>query len=317
MFLKNLFEKLKKHAESKNSLKTGLLLMGFSLLAVILLFAVSNRFLPAKEGEENAGTDSLVLSSNFDDRPEPSANHSQASLISSPENDFLPGTGIGEFSDNSLSDADTSKKDGFDVKGDDEDSLPVLSEGKDDDRAVSRDTYIYTREDLKKTGAFFSANTEKLAKSLEGGSYASKVILLDENIKTYAYVYAKNDVFAENLNGFFYYLIDESVSTESLSPVVLTIDKLFEESKREEVRADGSFAEKEIAGKLKASLKVFLGDLYREEVYDFIIENYREIFRLVEEGNSPPICLYELQVPGLRVYFRNAFMTYVEFILTG
>lgn len=171
----------------------------------------------------------------------------------------------------------------------------------------------HSREELIRTAEYFIERSTNLEESLKSEKYFAKTIRLDDMTKTNAYVYAKNEVYADSLNGFFYYLIDETVSTSCLSPVVLCVSTLFDEPQRQTVIGNRSYAEPLILDKLEGSLKALLGELYRDEVLDFIYDNYKMLFDTRLGGGSVPICFYKLSVPGLEVYFRNAFMTYIEF----
>ncbi len=173
----------------------------------------------------------------------------------------------------------------------------------------------HPREELKRTSEYFVKRIPQLEKSLAEGRFYAKTVLLDESTKTSAYVYAVDENYADRLNGFFYYLIDETVSVSSLSPVVLTVSILFDEPDREMRIADGSFADPGILKTLEESLSALLGGLYDDRVLEFIYQNYSRIFAARIKGEAAPFCYYKLELQGLDVYFRNAFMTYIEFFV--
>ena len=184
------------------------------------------------------------------------------------------------------------------------------------DETVSSEVIIdpvHSKDELKRTAKYFMDRKPELEASLKNGHFCSKTILLDGSSGIYAFVYARDENYSESLNGFFYYLIDSSASSKALSPVVLSVSTLFDESLRKEVTANGSYADPVIYEALRCSLKALLGSLYDEEVLRFIYQNYCRLFSTRLAGGNVPICFYKLELPGLDVYFRNAFMTYIEF----
>ena len=172
-----------------------------------------------------------------------------------------------------------------------------------------------TSQELRETADFFLTRKEKLERSFDGASYCFKKILLDESKNIYAYSYAKNEAYATSLNGYFNYLLDENASTTYLSPCVLNLGVLFEEENRRARAEDRSYADQDILASFKQSLIALLGDHYEEEVFDFIYTNYKYLFDVRLSGESVPIVAFKMETSFFEIYFRNSFITYVEFFI--
>ncbi|MHB1453224.1 MAG: hypothetical protein ACYCYM_04620 [Saccharofermentanales bacterium] len=175
--------------------------------------------------------------------------------------------------------------------------------------ARSRDTIVRTAE-------FFRTTVPRLESVLSGSSHFSTTILLDPGTQTSAYILAKDSNYAANLNGYFYFLIDASASAEMVSPAVLSISALFEEDCRDECTGNGTFAQPDILETLERSLKAVLGKYYRNEIYEFIYNNYREVFSKRIKGEKVSAKAVKLILPGIDIIYRDSFMTYVEFYIT-
>lgn len=172
------------------------------------------------------------------------------------------------------------------------------------------------RDTILRTSAIFKAAIPELESALSDSSRFSKTILLDSGTQTSAYILAKDNNYAANLNGYFYYLIDASASAEMVSPAVLSISALFEEDGRAECTGNGTFAQADILDTLEASLKAVLGKYYRNEIFEFIYDHYREVFSKRYKGEKVSAEAVKLILPGIDIIYRDSFMTYVEFYIT-
>ena len=170
---------------------------------------------------------------------------------------------------------------------------------------------------IRRTSEFFTAAIPALQEALASGSRYDRTILLDPGVRTSAYILARDANYAANLNGYFYFMIDESGSTEMVSPAVLSIAALFDDEEREACMEDGTFAAPDVLGTLRSSLKALLGSYYSEEVFDFLYGNYRERFSRRLRGEPVSSEAVKLVRPGLEVVYRDSFMTYVEFYILG
>lgn len=172
------------------------------------------------------------------------------------------------------------------------------------------------RDTILRTSAYFKAAIPDLESALSGSSRFSRTILLDADTQTSAYILAKDNNYAANLNGYFYYLIDASASAEMVSPAVLSISALFEEDSRAECTSNGTFAQADILDTLEASLKAVLGKYYSDEIFEFIRNRYRDAFSKRYKGEKVSAEAVKLVLPGIDIIYRDSFMTYVEFYIT-
>jgi hypothetical protein len=165
------------------------------------------------------------------------------------------------------------------------------------------------------TVEYFSNRTSFLSKSLSESSFYFIERLLDETTQTRAFIIARDENYALNLNGYFYYLLDRTSSSDIVSPFVLNISVLFDESSREEVCRSEEYAQRKHLNALKNSLSAALGRYYTEEVYEFIYEGYKETFAGRINGQPSKASLYKLKVNDLEIIFHNSFLTYIEFYI--
>ncbi len=172
------------------------------------------------------------------------------------------------------------------------------------------------RATVARTSAFFAAAIPDLQASLSGSTRYAGTILLDEITRTSAHILAENANCASNLNGYFYYLIDETASTDVLSPAVLCLSILFDEDHRAACIADGTFAQKDLLDLFKRSLKAVLGSRYSDRIFDFLYGRYRDMFAKKYRGESVPAEAVRLTLPGIEIIYRDSFMTYAEFYIT-
>jgi hypothetical protein len=168
---------------------------------------------------------------------------------------------------------------------------------------------------LQKTLDIFSARTDSLRQALGSSGYYFTEKRLDESIRTSALILAKDERYAANLNGYFYYLLDQSLSSEVISPVILNIAMLFDEEHRDKVTSDGTYAQEDLRIALQKSLKALLASDYKDEIFDFIMEGYRESFRSRIQGRSAKASIFRLRSGSLEIRFHDSFMTYIEFYM--
>lgn len=168
---------------------------------------------------------------------------------------------------------------------------------------------------MNDTVEYFSGRSSFLSKSLSESSFYFLERLLDETTQTKAFIIAKNENYALNLNGYFYYLLDRTSSSDIVSPFVLNISVLFDESSRDEVCRSGDYAQRIHLNALKNSLSAALGKYYTQEVYEFIYEGYKETFAGRINGQPSKASLYKMKVNDLEILFHNSFLTYVEFYI--
>jgi len=174
---------------------------------------------------------------------------------------------------------------------------------------------IKTTEIILSTTTFFKEKIPALEQSLKSSGFYYCEKLLDSNTRTFAYVVAKNENYAQNLNGYFYYLFEENGSSSFISPFVLNISLLFDEENRKTVLESKTYAEIKHLAALKSSLVAALGANYSDEVYKFIISEYKRTFDDRINGAPLQTPVFKLQLPNLEVIFHNSFITYVEFFI--
>lgn len=168
-------------------------------------------------------------------------------------------------------------------------------------------------EAIRRTGEYFGERINYLRESMDRTDFYYAERLLDESTGTRAFILAKDGNYAANLNGYFYYLFEESNLSVSISPMVLNISTLFDEKDRREVFKRGTYAQDEHLKALEASLKSLLGEYYNDDVYDFIYENYKNVFKRRLEGNIGGFAVEEYRGNGIEIVFHDSFITYIEF----
>lgn len=168
---------------------------------------------------------------------------------------------------------------------------------------------------MNDTVEYFIGRSSFLSKSLSESSFYFLERLLDETSQTKAFIIAKDENYALNLNGYFYYLLDRTSSSDIVSPFVLNISVLFDESSRDEVFRSGEYAQRKHLNALKNSLSAALGKYYTEEAYEFIYQGYKETFVGRINGQPSKASLYKMKVNDLEIVFHNSFLTYVEFYI--
>ena len=174
---------------------------------------------------------------------------------------------------------------------------------------------IRSSREITTTAAFFKERIPYLQQAMkESGFYFSEK-LLDPESGTKAYILARNENCAQNLNAYFYYLFDETESAHIVFPFVLNLSQLFDESDRKSVVDSGSFAEPEHAQALRMSLAASLGKHYDGKVYDFIMKEYKRLFQDRIAGKPLQAPAFKLKLPELEVIFHHSFLTYVEFFI--
>lgn len=197
---------------------------------------------------------------------------------------------------------------------------PVSSvESKDpiiDNRSVEFEKGANTAT-MEKTLNYFEKRIPYLSDTLSKSPFYYSERILDESTGTCVYILAKNNNYASNLNGYFYYLFDKKNSSNIISPLVLNISALFEEEDRQKVYENKSYAGDLQKQALNESLKAVLGDYYTTEIFKFIFEGYKETFNRRVTGENPGTKRYKATYKDLEVIFHDSFITYVEFYINN
>ncbi|MHB1485696.1 MAG: hypothetical protein ACYCYI_13705 [Saccharofermentanales bacterium] len=200
-------------------------------------------------------------------------------------------------------------------------AISIISESPDD-KDTEKGEYIplaiepaKTDKVIQATIEFFRKRLPSLRTALERSEFYYSEKLLDPKMETRAFILAVNENYAQNLNGYFYYLIDEKGSATIVSPFVLNISILFDEEDRDAVIASGDYAETKHIDALKNSLEAALGEYYKEEVFDFIFSEYKKTFKDRIEGEPLQSPIVKFKISDLEIIFHNSFLTYIEFFI--
>lgn len=172
-----------------------------------------------------------------------------------------------------------------------------------------------TKQEIVATIDYFRQRLPSLRQTLENSGFYYEEKLLDPNTSTRSFILALNEKYAQNLNGYFYYLIKEKGVSAVVSPFVLNICILFDEEDRESVVGAQTFAEQKHIKALKDSLSAALGKYYSDEVFDFIYSEYKRTFKTRIDGEPLQNPVVKLKISNLEVIFHNSFLTYVEFFI--
>ncbi len=172
-----------------------------------------------------------------------------------------------------------------------------------------------TQEEISITCSYFSSRIPDLKKSLiETGIYFLEKNL-DEKTGTKAFILAKDENYAQNLNGYFYYLFEENGTATAVSPFVLNLSQLFDDDNRDKAFNNKTYSALIYEEALKNSLCKVLGIYYKQEIFTFIIDEYRKTFkaRIANEPLYTP--LNKFTTKNIEIIFHNSFITYVEFFI--
>lgn len=173
-----------------------------------------------------------------------------------------------------------------------------------------------SKDIMLNTASYFTGRKIYLEEAMRKNKYFYDTVLLDPETKTSAYILAIDKNYAANLNGFYYYLIDETASTSMISPATLNLSILFDENNRKKCTLEKTYAQEDLLKSFELSLQALLGDFYHKDIFNFIYEEYKELFQTRLDGKKLPIYTKKISYPGLDIIFRNSFMTYVEFFLS-
>ncbi len=170
---------------------------------------------------------------------------------------------------------------------------------------------------LESTALRFADHLDALVASLSGTPYAFADLSLDPSAGTRAFVFADSVAGAENLNGYFYFLYDPNASRSGLAPLVLVVDKLFEEDERGRATSDRTFATPAVEDALRAAFDALFGAVEGKRAADFATGIYRAVFSARVDGAPPVETRRYLALPSTTVVFQDSYMTYVEFLPGG
>lgn len=170
-----------------------------------------------------------------------------------------------------------------------------------------------SKEAIRNTTIYFSSRIPYLIKALSDSNVYYMEKLLDSNTNTRAYIIARNENYASNLNGYFYYLYEEKGSTAMLSPFILNVDILFDEKNRQDVISSKKYLEIKYADVLRQSLTAALGQYYTQDIYNFIITNYQKSFEKRLNSISIGNPVIKMRTKNLEIAFHDSFITYIEF----
>ena len=92
-------------------------------------------------------------------------------------------------------------------------------------------------------------------------------------------VVAPGQAAADELNGYFFWLLDPSAGQDGYPELILCIDRLFSDESRETAMAGGLYCEPRARSLLEISLVQLLGERYEPALFDFLLSCYRKDFQ--------------------------------------
>jgi len=176
---------------------------------------------------------------------------------------------------------------------------------------------LRTEAALSATALRFADRLDALAAALSGTPYAFADLSLDPATGTRAFVLADTEAGAANLNGYFYFLYDPGASRSGLAPLVLVVDRLFEQDERNRAIADRSFSTPAVEDTLRDAFSALLGASEGKRAADFATGLYRAVFSARVDGAAPVETRRYLALPSGTVVFQDSYMSYVEFLPGG
>ncbi len=176
---------------------------------------------------------------------------------------------------------------------------------------------LRTEASLADAADRFGARLDALRAAMADTPFAFEEIPLDAGTGVRAFVLAKSVAGAANLNGFFYFLYDPTAPDDGIAPLVLVVDRLFPEEDRARVVADRTFSSPVVERTLRAAVAAALGEAEGKIASDFVLALYRTAFAARLDGAAPEDVRRSLALPETTVVFRDAYMTYVEFLPGG
>lgn len=149
----------------------------------------------------------------------------------------------------------------------------------------------------------------------ENQTWQAFVIQPDPAIERFFLLVASSEHAARAFNSYFGFYFNQEKVLMAPSPVLI-VDRLFQESSRQQVLADRSYFEPELASELAYWLALLVDDQQGQEICDFVIACYQTDFasRLADHSVSSQVDWQKnLQLTGLEVTYHAGRQTYCTF----
>jgi hypothetical protein len=127
-------------------------------------------------------------------------------------------------------------------------------------------------------------------------------------------VVAANATDAQAINGYFYWLGDQTAAGRDSRPLLLGLDRLFTEKGRAGALAKGQYSEPAVVSLLDYSLRLVLAGQYDPGIPDFILDCYRQDFarRLAEPADLADKN-WSRRINGIEVIYNASIFSSVVF----
>lgn len=152
-----------------------------------------------------------------------------------------------------------------------------------------------------------------LAEEAAKSGIKAALIQPDASAKQFFLVAAATTAAARQLNGYFYWYLDQDPSETGQPQLLLVLDRLFSDATREAALAGRMFTDPAVVSLLTFSLRQQLAELYQPEILDFILECYRREFSNRQQDLNPSGQIWKQTFNRIEVNYEAAFYNAISF----
>lgn len=151
-----------------------------------------------------------------------------------------------------------------------------------------------------------------LEQEAEKSGFTAAVVQPDPGVKQIFLMTAADSASVRQLNGFFYWFLDLSLTDSDRPQLLLVLDRLFSDATREAALADRLFSDPAVVSLLTYSLQQ-LQNLNQPDILRFILECYRREFSSRQQDLSPSGQIWKQTFNRIEVTYEAGFYNTISF----
>lgn len=152
-----------------------------------------------------------------------------------------------------------------------------------------------------------------LAEEAAKSGIKAALVQPDTSAKQFFLAAAATTAAASQLNGYFYWYLDQDLSGTDQPQLLLVLDRLFSDTTRETALAGRMFTDPAVVSLLTFSLRQLLAEFYQPEILDFILACYRREFSSRQQDLNPSGQIWKQSFNRIEVNYEAAFYNAISF----
>lgn len=155
--------------------------------------------------------------------------------------------------------------------------------------------------------------TAPLAQEAAKSGFQAALVQPDPGVRQFFLVSAASTAAISQLNGFFYWFLDQNPPDQDQPPLLLVLDRLFSDATRDAALAGKLYSDPAVVSLLTFSLQQILQISYQPEILDFILDCYRREFSSRQQDLKPSGQIWKQTFNRIEVTYEAAFYNAISF----